>query len=121
MSRYLLLLAVPQAPPAPQAPELPPIDPVIVQGFGTPEWVGVVAVIGIIAGAILILPLVRALARRLEGKGLSDSARQELDHLHERVSELEQVEARLAELENRIEFSERLLARHRDAESGSGG
>jgi hypothetical protein len=77
--------------------------------------------IGAGLATLFLGPIGRAVARRLEGKGLSDSARQELDHLHERVGELEQVEARLAELENRIEFSERLLARHRDSESRSGG
>jgi hypothetical protein len=57
---------------------------------------------------------VRALARRIEGKGGNEDLRVEIDTLHQRVADLEAVEQRLHELENRIEFSERLLTQHRE-------
>ena len=47
--------------------------------------------------------------------------RAELEALHQRISELEQVETRLGELENRIEFSERLLTQHRENALEKGG
>jgi len=37
-----------------------------------------------------------------------------LDELEQRMAEVDLLEARVAELENRVEFSERLLAQHRD-------
>jgi hypothetical protein len=37
-----------------------------------------------------------------------------LDEVEQRLAEIEMLEARLAELENRVEFSERLLARERN-------
>ncbi len=96
------------------APPLPPELPIVVGG-GMPEWVGAVVVVVVVVGAVLLYPLLRALARRLEGKG--GVGRDELDQLHERMGELEALENRVLELENRVEFSERLLSRVRgDAE-----
>ncbi len=42
------------------------------------------------------------------------SLRGEIEALHQRVADLEAVEQRMGELENRIEFSERLLTQHRE-------
>ena len=70
------------------------------------------------AAAVLIMrgPLGRALARRLEGNaGQGDATNAGVAGIAERVSELEQRDARLAELEERLDFAERLLAQ-RDAE-----
>ena len=39
-----------------------------------------------------------------------------LDDVEQRLAEVDLLEARVAELENRVEFSERLLAQHRDAQ-----
>jgi hypothetical protein len=39
-----------------------------------------------------------------------------LDEVEQRLAEVDLLEARIAELENRVEFSERLLAQHRDAQ-----
>ncbi len=95
-------------------PPTPPLPPMVVQG--PPDWVGFVAALALVVGAIILFPLVRAIARRLEGKGTDKVFRADLDQLHERVAEVEQLEQRLAELENRVEFSERLLAQHREAQ-----
>lgn len=70
------------------------------------------------ASAVLILrgPLGKALARRLEGNaGRPDVTDPGVAGLAERLAELEQRDARVAELEERLDFAERLLAQ-RDAE-----
>jgi hypothetical protein len=97
-------------------PPLPPMapDPMVIMGPGPPEWVGFVAALSIIIGGIILFPLVRALARRLEGKGSDGAMRAELEQLHDRLAEVEHMEQRLAELENRLEFSERLLTQQRE-------
>jgi hypothetical protein len=101
--------------PIPPLPPMPDLPQVIVQSGDPPaEVLAVVIVIAVIAGAVLLFPLIRALARRLEGGGRAPALRAEIDQLHERLGELEQMEGRLAELENRVEFSERLLTRQRD-------
>jgi HAMP domain-containing protein len=96
-------------------PPLPPMvpDPMVFSS-GPPDWVGFVAALSIIIGGIILFPLVRALARRLEGKGTDNAMRAELEQLHDRLAEVEHMEQRLAELENRLEFSERLLTQQRE-------
>lgn len=89
-------------------------------GSGFPEELAIILVIAILVGGVILFPLVRALARRLEGKGGSAEVRAELDALHNRVAELEAVEHRLAELENRMEFSERLLTQRSHEPGGRG-
>jgi flagellar motility protein MotE (MotC chaperone) len=72
----------------------------------------------VIIAMVLILrgPLGKALARRLEGTaGRDDTAADGIAGLSERLAELEQRDARVAELEERLDFAERLLAQ-RDAE-----
>ena len=95
----------------PQTP-LPPLPP---PGEFIPAWVPYVAALGIIMVGIVLFPIVRALARRIEGKSGSEELRVEIDTLHQRVADLEAVEQRMHELENRIEFSERLLTQHRES------
>ncbi len=102
-----------------QAPVTAPIGPsalrAALQFEGPPaEFVAPVVVLFIIVSGVLLFPLARAMARRLEGKTVDAGLRDEIDALHQRVTELEQVEARIADLENRAEFSERSLARQRE-------
>ena len=91
--------------PAPPAP-LPPEAVIVgVGGGGPPEALFIAAtliVVAVVVG-ILIYPLIRAFARRLEGRhlGVPDQA------LLDRVGDLEH---RLAEAEERIDFNERMLA-----------
>ena len=54
---------------------------------------------------------IRMWERRMEGKTLSPEIQQELDDLRARVNGLEGVEGRIEELEERMDFSERVLAR----------
>ena len=108
----------PDIPPIPPIPDIPPII------FGpemVPPWVPFVAALGIIVGGLILFPIVRALARRIEGRGGNEELRAEIDALHQRVAELEAVEQRMHELENRVEFSERLLTQARDGVLERGG
>jgi Tfp pilus assembly protein PilO len=68
--------------------------------------------------AVLILrgPLGRALARRIEGGAGGGEAEERTRALEERVAHLEGLQAQLAELEERLDFAERLLARAREGE-----
>jgi Tfp pilus assembly protein PilO len=82
--------------------------------FGLPEWaVGV--------GGILILVTVLQVVyarlvppeyrrRRWKGEPLQAS-----DDMQSRLAELEEVKQRLGELEERVDFAERLLAKQREA------
>ena len=77
----------------------------------------VIGLVAVIAGglAAILWPLMRALGRRLEGKSSTDSGLSaEVEALRTR---LEQAESRVAELEERVEFTERLLSRLGDRES----
>jgi hypothetical protein len=78
----------------------------------------IVALLIVASAAVLILrgPLGKALARRLEGAtGREDATDAGVAGLVARLTELEQRDARVAELEERLDFAERLLAQ-RDAE-----
>ncbi|HVX89851.1 MAG TPA: hypothetical protein VG940_13035 [Gemmatimonadales bacterium] len=89
-------IPVPTPPPAPEA--------VVVAG-GPPEGVFIAAtlVVGFIVLGIVLYPLMRAFARRLEGRGAGGADPALLD----RVADLEH---RLAEAEERIDFNERMLS-----------
>jgi hypothetical protein len=71
-----------------------------------------------IAAAVTIIlrgPVGRGLARAMEvgaGSGVSPERDARLAQLEQRVAELEAVHGRLAELEERMDFAERLLTRH---------
>lgn len=78
----------------------------------------IVALLIVASAAVLILrgPLGRALARRLEGTaGHADVPGAGVSDLAERLTELERRDARVAELEERLDFAERLIAQ-RDLE-----
>ena len=63
----------------------------------------------------LLVPLVQALARRLEPANVASVAvTGELADLRTRVQELEAQQGRVLELEDRVDFAERLLAQQRD-------
>jgi hypothetical protein len=82
---------------------------------GLQGWDAVLLLLGI-GGIIaaMLWPLIRALARRLEGGSLNAELLSEVDQLRERVRQLEQVPSRMTELEERMDFTERLLARSRE-------
>lgn len=118
------MLMLQDAPPAP-----PPIPdfPVIVQTGGSPfdalppQAIFLIVVAVLAAATIILYPLIRGIARRIEGRGGMDAeARAELQELRERVSRLEEGHPRMTELEERVDFAERLLAQ-REPERLRGG
>ncbi len=101
----------------------PPAPPVIVQDGGFPFWmtlppqVTLLIVVAFIAGCTIVLwPIVRALARRLEGRhpASDPQVQSELAQLRARVADLDQLQHRVAELEERLDFAERLLAQRHE-------
>ena len=91
-----------------QIPEIPPIF----VSTGPPTEIIVLAIIAI---TVILWPVVRALARRLEHKGIADAAH--VEELEARVAELEEGYLHVAELEERVDFAERMLARGQEAAS----
>ncbi len=72
-----------------------------------------IAVFGVPLTAIFgVPPIAKAIARRIEARGgVSDDTLAELDALRAEVDSLRGMAPRLAELEERVDFAERLLAR----------
>jgi hypothetical protein len=105
-----------QIPTPPAPPSFP--DPVIVSGgthLASPAVVMIVVVL-VVAATLVLWPLVRALARRLEGKAGAGAALQaEVDELRVRVHELEAGQSRILDLEERLDFTERILTQKEPA------
>lgn len=97
-----------QVPEIPQVPDFPTPAPWEVM---PPQAMAMIALAFIAASAFVLWPLFRAIARRIEGRGLADTShlREELMDLRERVQLLEGAQARVLELEERLDFAERLL------------
>jgi len=75
------------------------------------------SVLTISVAVVLILrgPLGKAWARRIEGSGaVGAMAPAELEDLRSRLEEVEQQVSRVHELEERLDFTERLLAQQRE-------
>jgi hypothetical protein len=93
--------------------------------IGTAEWEetmsGVlelaVAVGGVLVACILAIPLAYRLAPKWVrgGKERLGDEGERVEELERRVGELEARQQRVAELEERLDFAERLLAQQRDA------
>jgi hypothetical protein len=100
--------------PVPPTPPTPPFDPnlIFMEGSEPAAWlVAVVVIAALTAATIILWPVMRAFARRLEGKGSADPAlRAEVDQLHSRLTDVDALHARVLELEERVDFTERLLA-----------
>ena len=73
----------------------------------------VVALLGVAAGTLIILyPLVRALADRIRPRAIESGVHEELQMLREDVlGEVQQARREIAELGERVDFTERLLAK----------
>jgi hypothetical protein len=101
--------------PVPPVPPVPPsaqFDPnLIFLNEGGPPVVLMIVVAALAATVIILWPLMRAFARRLESRGDGDPAlRADVDQLHARLGEVDLLHTRVAELEERLDFAERLLA-----------
>jgi len=66
----------------------------------------------IVGSTILLFPLVRALAERIRSKNLDAGVREELQLLREDLlAEIQQARGEIGELGERVDFTERLLAK----------
>ena len=83
--------------------------------FGLPQWaVGVGAVlVCITALQIIYVRLMPPESRRRRGKG---GLSQPSEDVERRLAELDDVKQRLGELEERVDFTERLLTKQRESE-----
>jgi hypothetical protein len=91
----------------------PPFDPNLIwMNDGGPPAIVMIVFLGLLATTIVLWPVMRAFARRLEGKGGADPAlHAEIEQLQHRLGEVDGLQQRVAELEERIDFTERMLAR----------
>jgi hypothetical protein len=107
-------------PPVPPMPPMPPgaqFDPNIIwMSDGGPPAIVMIVLLGLLATTVILWPVMRALARRLEGKSAPDPALQaELEQMHQRLGEVDALQVRIGELEERLDFAERLLTRGQEA------
>ena len=102
--------------PAPPVPPTPPFDPNLVfQNGGIDAGIVTIVVFALFVSDIILWPLLRALARRLEGKGNDPALREEVERLQHRLEEMDGLQARMAELEERVDFTERMLVRGQES------
>lgn len=75
------------------------------------------AIIGLslICGTLLLAQVLRAVLRRVGRPAMQETSAAELVQLRDRLAEVEAVAARVPELEERVDFAERLLANRDDA------
>ncbi len=109
----MMMQGVPPAPPVPPPPIGPQFDPnLIFLNEGGPPVVLLIVIAALAATVVILWPIMRAFGRRLEGKGHGDAAlRVEVEQLQQRLGEVDHLHHRVAELEERIDFAERMLAR----------
>jgi hypothetical protein len=93
------------------APDIPPI-PTAPPWVTLPAPVVVLIALALVAGVVVVFyPLMRALARRIEGRARLDPAiHEELEQLRARTGEVDNLNHRVAELEERVDFAERMLS-----------
>lgn len=79
------------------------------------ELVVILLVFG--GGAYVVSPIVRAIAKRIAGEVPSRRQERDVSELTDTVlAELQDLRGEVASLAERVDFTERLLARQRDAE-----
>jgi Tfp pilus assembly protein PilO len=102
----MIQVPVPPTPPDPDLIFLNQHGPVIVM-----------VVLAVLTAATIILwPIMRALGRRMEGKAAGGAeVRAELDELRHHLGEVDALQARVAELEERLDFTERMLVRGQES------
>lgn len=112
----MIVMQVPAPPTPPPAPELPHV--VTIGGGSGPDVFETLAIVTISISMAwlaykLLMPLIRAFAARIEGKA-SMAMEQRLVDLELRAHEGEQAQQRILELEERLDFAERLLAQREE-------
>lgn len=76
--------------------------------------IAILSIASLVAVAVLLRPVMRAWARRIGGEVSNPATSAEIDELRDRVAELEGSGHRLQELEERVDFAERLLAQRNE-------
>jgi hypothetical protein len=90
----------------------PPFDPNLFWANGGAPMVVTIVFLALVTTTLILWPIMRAFGRRLEGRGQGDAAlRAEVEQLQQRLGEVEHLHHRVAELEERLDFAERMLAR----------
>ena len=82
--------------------------------------VAIVSVFGIaavVAVVMVLRPLISAWARRIGGEAANPDLSAEIAEIRERLAELEKPNTRVQELEERLDFAERLLAQRNERAS----
>ena len=85
----------------------------------TPEMAKTIGIVMVMVTAFIsavLYPIARAYARRLEGSAASAALREELVDISAQLEQLRQGQERMAELEERVDFAERMLAQRGGAE-----
>jgi len=109
-----LIQAVPPIPPP--LPSIP-VDPNLLLSRLSPGGIVMVVLLVTVAVTIVFWPIARALARRLEGRpGLTPAQQQDLEEMRHRLTEVDGLQQRVGELEERLDFAERLLAQSRETD-----
>lgn len=97
--------------PAPPIPPPPPFDPnLMFMQDGGPPVILLIVIAALTATVIILWPIMRAFGRRLEGRQADPTVKADIDHLHARLGEVDALHSRILELEERVDFTERLLA-----------
>jgi hypothetical protein len=107
-------------PPTPPTPPMPPFDPNLMWlNDNGPAAIVMIVALSLLAATVILWPIMRALGRRLESRsGGQDSAlRAEVDSLQRRLGEVDTLQMRVNELEERLDFAERLLTRGQESRS----
>jgi len=77
-----------------------------------PEEIVFLFVLSIVGTSVLLFPLARALAERIRPRGVDAGVREELQMLREDLlAEIQQARREIGDLGERIDFTERLLAK----------
>ena len=85
---------------------------------GGPPAIVMIVALSLLAATVILWPVMRALARRLDGKSAADPAlRAEVENLRHRLTEVDTLQLRVNELEERLDFAERLLTRGQETRS----
>jgi len=111
-------VVVQDIPPMPPIPDIP-VPPILPPWMVLPPQVIAMIALGFFAACALVLyPLMRAIARRIEGRlqGTDPTLKGEVEELRARLGDMEGLQLRVADLEERLDFAERMLAQRREVE-----
>ena len=78
--------------------------------------IAILVIASLVAFAVLLRPVMRAWARRIGGEQANPGLADEVAELRERMAEFEASSNRLQDLEERVDFAERVLAKRDEVE-----